>query len=303
MSNSLRNEKIKKWTLARKGRMSLLAKMLKMDKQQLYRQVNDYRLSPDLIAKIEVQQKEIHKLEIECIRKFEYLKRFAARKQGRITKLSKKLGVPLHKVRELTHATGDSRYLMLQYGTKRVMTAMREVEKDYSRYSDNTRPIKTFLTREVIAKSYTLKQIEELAGKIKDLADHGNHDAAFICQSVGRNKYKILSTGFDSKQMDMCKSHICDHSDPHLHAFTLCDLNFPKKDLPGVGEVVAFGHSAPCPTCAQRLYVRGVSKVYCYFEPERMGGLDLLAKHGIPVLKINVANGSTKKINCLDKAA
>ena len=158
MSNSLRNEKIQKWTLARKGRMSLLASLLEMDKQLLYRMVTDFRLSTHLINEIEKKQKEVEGLEVECIREFDYLKRFAAKGHGRIAKLAQKMGEPTHRMYGLVKATGDSRYLLIQYGTQQVMKAVTEIEREFKgRYNKGQINIKDFLTKEVRGKKYTLK--------------------------------------------------------------------------------------------------------------------------------------------------
>ncbi|GEM_PF-2544034 len=298
MSNSLRNEKIQKWTLARKGRMSLLASLLEMDKQLLYRMVTDFRLSTHLINEIEKKQKEVEGLEVECIREFDYLKRFAAKGHGRIAKLAQKMGEPTHRMYGLVKATGDSRYLLIQYGTQQVMKAVTEIEREFKgRYNKGQINIKDFLTKEVRGKNYTLKEIECLAGKFKEHADFANHDAAVICQKIGEDKYKVLSMGFDTQLPELCQSHICEKENPHIHALTMAVLNLHREPVKETGELIAFGHSAPCPSCAKRLNKRGIAQVYCYFEPELLDGLVLLAKNRVPVIKINLVNSTFKQIN------
>lgn len=64
---------------------------------------------------------------------------------------------------------------------------------------------------------------------------------------------------------------------------------------------MAFSHNAPCPNCANRLISSGVTEVYCYFEPEEMGGIQLLGKHGIPVFKYQLVSKSLRLINELQE--
>lgn len=290
-------EKLRKWLNARRGRTLIMANMLKIKKTHLYKLVNENRVSGDLLATITEKQALITKLERICIEKYKYLNRFVKRGQGRVPRLAQELKMPTHKVRRLLLASGDSRFQLISIGINKVMNAVTRVERHYARYANEPVSLRTILTSDMKRKKFDLKGIENVAGEVRENANFGDHDAAVFFKSAGAGKYRIISVGFDYEIEDACKSHICNKDRHYMHAITVASFKVPKEDSENVGELCVFVTTAPCPVCADRLLKLGVSKVYCYFEPELMDGLHLLQNHGVPVFKINIVTREETQIN------
>jgi len=304
-NNVLRIGKLKKWIGGRKGRLSLLAQLLGQEKSKLYSMIHENRLSVDFMEQIEAKQKEAEELEKECLKKFPYLKRFINKGEGRVPLLAKKLGLSVNTVRNFGKAYGDSRFVLIKYDVSRVMAAIRECENERNRacYSYEKLDVKKYLSTQIKKSLHTLEQVMQIADLVKEHADFGNHDSAVICRIIGEDKYKIISIGFDTKFSDMCRSHVCDKSTPHIHAAMFAALNVPKQHINEVGGLMVYSHSAPCPNCANRLHSLGMAKMYCLFEPELMGGLYFLEENNIPVIKYNLVTKEHKQINSLSDAA
>lgn len=302
-NNILRVELIKKWVRARRGRMGMLAKALGEGKNNLYATIFEDRMSAQLLAQVEQKKNEIEALERECIREFPYFIRFVRKGQGRMGKLAKKLGVSSSVIRDLAHAKKDGKYRLIDIGTQKIKSAIRDIESERrdKSYSYEHVDVSAFLSEEVKKKSYTLQEVMALADQLKQMADTGNQDGAVICRRVG-DKYKILSIGFDKQFSDPCKSHICDKNNPHIHAVFLACLNVPKKERDQVGTLVGYSQSAPCPNCAPRLIGLNIDAFYCLLEPELMGGLNALGEVGIPVYKYNLATKTIRTINSVVKS-
>ncbi|MCU4320631.1 hypothetical protein [Acinetobacter bereziniae] len=301
----LRLALLQKWLKARKGRLSILSVKNEIDKHLLYRLIHENRISIELLRAIENDKKEIEELEKECIKKFEIFKRFIKKGEGRTALLSKKLGVKSYLLRDLSYAKGDGRYLLLKYGAKRIVDAIREIERGRSSacYQVEKLDVNKFINNNAPKSLQTLQGVMSFAESVKKYADMGNHDGSVICEIHG-NKYKIISIGFDTKFDDMCRSHICDKSDPHLHGLLFATLGIAKNHRKHISGLMAFSQTAPCPNCAKRLIKAGVSEVYCYFEPELMDGLNDLGNNHIPVYKYMLLQNTVKKINKLaDKVA
>jgi tRNA(Arg) A34 adenosine deaminase TadA len=305
VGNVLQIGKIKKWIGGRKGRLTLLAHLLGKEKSKLYSMIYENRLSVELIQEIETKQKEAETLEKECLKNFPYLKRFINRGEGRVTQLAKRLGVSANTIRNLGNARGDSRFVLIKYGVSQVMVAMRECDKQRTRacYSYEKIDMKKYFSTQIKKSVHTLEQVMQIADSVKEHADFGNHDSAVVCRIMGENKYKIISIGFDTKFSDMCRSHVCDKSNPHMHAAMFAALNVQKQHINEVGGLMVYSHSAPCPNCANRLHSIGIAKMYCLFEPELMDGLHFLAQNNIPVIKYNLVTKKHKQINFLKNAA
>lgn len=301
----LRNERIKKWVLARKGRISLLSIMLNKDRGNLHVMIFKNRLSPELILDIEQKQTEIEGLERDCIKQFPFFKRFIMKSEGRVGKLSEKLNISCEVLRGLARAKGDSRYRLIKYGVSRIYEAMRECENERkaTSYSTEKIDVKAYVTSTVKKSHHSLDDLINLVGVIKENADFGNHDAAVIFREVGEGRYKVVSIGFDTVFTGMCKSHICEKQNPHLHATMFAAVGVPKNTTDSTGQLMLISHSAPCQNCATRLLNTGIRKAYCFFEPELMGGLNLLARHDVPVIKINLYNKTQQQINSTQDAA
>lgn len=299
-------EKLKKWVLARKGRLLLLSQKMNMDKNHLYAMLFRDTLSAELVILATEKQREVEQLEKLCIQKFPYFKRFVKKGNGRIPRLAEKMGVSAIRLRRLAKAEGDARYLMIGLGVTHTMQAIREVERDYFRYQveGSGGGIKSIVTHDMRRSRYSINQIQSIADEIKARADYANQDAAVIFSKDG-DKYRLVCAGYDTQFDDMCTSHICDKENPHIHAATMAFLNFPKKQdvTRDTGELFVFMHGAPCVQCAERLNMLGVSAVYCYFEPEYPAGINLLAQNGVPVYKINIVTGEQYRINKIGKAA
>ncbi|MDR6630448.1 tRNA(Arg) A34 adenosine deaminase TadA [Acinetobacter lwoffii] len=295
----LRNARIKKWVEARKGRMPLLGQLVGKDRASLYNLIHENKMSPDLVHLIEEKQLEIEAMEKDCIKRFPSFRRFILKGEGRVQRLAEKVNLTARQLRDLAYSKEDGRYLLMKHGVDRIMNAIRECEREKanSSYSHEKLDIRAFLSTKVKKSHHSLDDIINLAGLIKEHADFGNHDAAVICREVKPDQYKVLSVGFDSVFSDMCKSHVCEKKNPHLHASMFAALNVPKQSDNATNALVLFSHSAPCPNCAPRLVSIGLTKAYCYYEAEFMGGLELLAKHDIPVIKINAYSKTYKRIN------
>lgn len=301
-NNILRVELIKKWVRARRGRMTVLAKATEQNKNDLYATIFENRMSAELMNTVERKKSEIEALERECIKFFPFFLRFTRKGQGRIGKLAEKLETSSNVIRDLSKSKGDSRYRLISHGVERIKKAIREIENERRDHSYNHEKIdvKAYLSDEIQKKSYTLLDVMGLADMIKRQADAGNEDSAVICRRDG-DKYRILSIGFDTKFNDMCKSHVCDKSDPHVHATFFASLNVPRKERNKVGQIISFSHSAPCPNCASKLIDLNIDEVYCLFEPELLGGINALGDVGIPVYKYNLVTKSLKTINSVTK--
>lgn len=297
MVTSLKNEKLRKWLSARKGRTALLAKMMKMKKTDLYRLVIENRLQYDVYESISEKQKEILELETECIKKYRYLNRFYRRGNGRIPRLAEELRMNTNSVRRLLNASGDSRFRLIEIGMNKVLNAIKRVEKQYSRYCNENVNLTIYTTREMKRRTYDLLGIENVAAEVRDNSNAGENDAAVIFRKVGQDRYRIIAVGFDYRTDDMCKSHVCDKKRNYMHAITVAGFSVPRNEDFGTDEVMVFSTTAPCPKCAERILKRGVSAVYCYFEPDDWSGLELLKQHGVPVFKINVENRQIININ------
>ena len=301
----LRNARIKKWVEARKGRMSMIAQMIDKDRASLYNLIYDNKMSPELIQVIETNQVFAETLEKDCIKQFPFFKRHVMKGDGRVPRLAKKLNVSCEVIRGLARAKGDGRYLMIKYGTDKIIQAIRECENERSNtsYSKEKIDVRAFLTNEVKRKYHTLDEVIHLANMIKENADFGNHDAAVICRVMGEDRYKVISIGFDTVFTDMCKGHICEKKNPHLHAALFASLNIPKHEREKTEQLIVFSHNAPCPTCTKRLITAGISKAYCLYEPELMYGLHDFARHNVPVIKINMYTKTQTQINADQDAA
>lgn len=301
----LRNERIKKWVEARKGRMSLLAQMVDKNRTSLYSLIYENKMSPELIQVIESNQVFVEKMEKDCIKKFPLFKRHVMKGDGRVPRLSKKLNISCDVIRGLARAKGDKRYLLIKHGVDKVMNAIRECEKEQggTSYSKEKIDIRAFLTTKVKKSHHNLDEIISLAQVVKENADFGNHDAAVICRDMGEGRYKILSIGFDTVFSNMCKSHVCEKKNPHLHAPYFAALTIPKQVQVTTEPLVLVSLVAPCPNCTKRLLLAGVSKVYCLFEPELIDGLQQFAREGVPVIKINLYEKTQMQINADQKAA
>lgn len=295
----LRNERIKKWAEARKGRLVLLGRLVGKDRTSLYKLIYENKLSPELVKLIECKQLDVEEMEKNCIKRFPFYKSFILKGEGRVTRLATKVNIPARQLRDLAYSKGDGRYLLIKHGVERMMAAVRECERERgnSSYSHEKIDMRAYLTTTVKKSYHSLDDIIKLADQIKGNADFGNHDAAVICREVKPGQYKVLSAGFDSVFSDMCRSHVCEKKSPHLHAAMFAALNVPKNALSGSDEIILFSHSAPCPNCAPRLLTAGVKKVYCLYEPELMGGLHVLARQNVPVIKINMYDKKYKQIN------
>ncbi|OTG87848.1 hypothetical protein [Acinetobacter sp. ANC 3813] len=300
----LRCQRINKWVAARRGRMTLLADSLGRKRDDLYKLVAENRLSVELINAIERAQLDIEALESECTKEFPKFKRFVKKGGGRIGRLSKKLNIPVHILRGLADAKGDGIYLMIKYQTHKIASAVREceIESKTAVYSVEKIDVRVYMEKNIKNKLHTFEEVIELADAVRDNADRGNHDGALICRQYG-DKYKILSIGFDFGSSNMAKSHVCDKLNPHVHALLFASLNLPKQDPDATGDIVSFGHHAPCPNCADRLLNAGVKRAYCLYEPELMGGMSQLAMHFVPVIKYSVAEKTFRTMNeCGDAA-
>lgn len=295
----LRNEKIKKWVGMRKGRTTLLAELVNVKRTDLYKLIFDNRMSPELIYLIERRQIEIEDMEKECIRQFPYFKRFIMKGEGRLARLAAKLEVSGEILRGLARARGDSRYLLMKYGVQKVRSAMQECEKarQQSSYSHEKLDVKAYVTDTVKKKFHSLSEIIDLANVVKENADFGNHDAAIICRVVGEDRYKVLSIGFDTVFTDMCKSHVCEKKNRHIHALMFAAVSLSKKVVAEIESLICFTHNAPCPNCAARIIPLGIKAVYCLYEPELMDGLKALSRNNIPVIKVNVYSKTQTQIN------
>ncbi|MEX5443545.1 hypothetical protein WCE14_09260 [Acinetobacter schindleri] len=302
-NNILKIELFKKWVGARKGRMSLLATLLGKNKKALYAIIHENRMSPDLMRAVEAQKLVIQELEQECIKQFPYFVRFVRKGEGRMSRLAEKLEVSTNAIRGLAHAKKDGRFLLINYGVKRVVNAIRDIEQERrnASYSHEKMDVKAYISEQVRRRNYSLSEVMQLADQIKQHADAGNQDAAVICRVMGEGKYRILSVGFDTHFSDMCKSHVCDQSNPHIHASLFAALSLPKKERDQVGYLMQFSHSAPCPGCAKRLINLGIAEVYCYFEPELLDGVQEMGDLGIPVYKYNVVHKTVKTINSVTR--
>lgn len=126
----LRNERIKKWVEVRKGRMSLLAQMIQKDRASLYNLIYENKMSPEFITLIESNQVFVEAIEKDCIKNFPLFKRYVMKGGGRVPRLSKKLNISCDVIRGLARAKGDGRYLLIKHGIDKVMSAIRECEKD-----------------------------------------------------------------------------------------------------------------------------------------------------------------------------
>lgn len=301
----LRTQRIRKWVEARRGRLPLLAELSGRSRNNLYAMIYENKMSPDLVHSIERKQLDIEDLEKACIKKFPTFSRFIMKGEGRAQSVAAKIGVTPRQLRNLAYSKGDGRYLLIKYGVEKVMQAIKDYErtKERTSYSYEKVDIRELLTAKVKKSVHTLDQIIHFAGLVKDHADAGNCDAAVLCRQVKKDQYKVLSIGFDSHFSDMCKGHVCEKDNPHLHASMFAALNMPKQPETATDQIILFSHSAPCPNCAARLISIGVNRTYCYFEPELMGGLMLLAKQNIPVFKINAIDNSHRQINGLATAA
>lgn len=296
---------LKKWLNARKGRLSVLAVMQNMDKHLLYRLIYENRISDELLYNIVKHEKTIEILEKECLEKFEIFKRFIKKGEGRTGMLARKLGVKTHLIRDLSYAKGDGRYLLLKYDAKRVVNAIREIDRGRSSvcYRVEKLDVNKFIDQHAPKSLQDLKGVMDFAERVKQYADIGNHDGSVICEIHG-DRYRIISIGFDSKFDDMCRSHVCDKSNPHLHGLLFATLGIAKSHRKHIGGLMAFSQNAPCPNCAKRLISAGIGEVYCHFEPELMDGIEELGINHIPVYKYMFLQKALKIINKLpDKVA
>lgn len=301
----LRNEKIKKWVGMRKGRTSLLADLVGVKRTNLHNQIFENRLSPELVQMIERRQIEIEDMEKACLRQFPFFKRYIQKGEGRLARLSAKLELSSETLRGLSLARGDSRYLLMKYGVQKIRAAMQEceLERKNASYTLEKIDVKAYVTATVKKKLHSLSEIIDLANVIKENADFGNHDAAVICRVMGGDRYKVLSIGFDTVFSDMCKSHVCEKKNRHIHALMFAAISLSKKAAAETGELMCFTHNAPCPNCAARIIPMGVKAVYCLYEPELMDGLNTLAKNNVPVIKVNLATKTHTQINSAVNAA
>ncbi len=298
-----RNELIRKWVANRRGRMTILAGLVGKNRENLYRLIHENRIAPDLLEIIERKQIEIEGLERECIQYFTFFKRFIMKGEGRVARLAEKLKVSSEILRGLARAKGDARYGLLRYGTSQVKAAIREceTERTESSYNREKIDIRAYVTATVKKKHHSLNDVIDLVQVIRENADFGNHDAAVVCRKVSDDRYKVEAIGFDTVFSDMCKSHVCEKDNPHLHAAMFAAINVPRNAKNMIGDLVMMTHTAPCPNCAPRLVNTGINQVYCFYEPELMGGLHILERQGIPVIKINLADRSQRQINSQDQ--
>ena len=294
----LRCQRISKWVASRRGRMSLLAGCLGRKRNDLYKLVSENRLSLDLLEAIERAQVDIEKMEQDCIKAFPIFKRFVKKGGGRLGRLGEKLNIPVHVLRGLADAKGDGRYLMIKYDTFKISAAVRELEIEArtSVYNVEKINVRIYMEENIKNKLHTFEEILRLADSVRENADIGNHDGALICRQYGK-KFKVLSIGFDFQASSMAKSHVCDKSQPHVHALLFAALNTPKQNPDETGDIISFGHHAPCPNCADRLLNIGVKRAYCLYEPELMGGIAQLAMNFIPVIKYNVSEKTFRTMN------
>lgn len=296
---------LKKWLNARKGRLSLLAVMNELNRDTLYKLIYQNRISSDLLIKMDSDKVIVDSLEKECIEKFEIFRRFIKKGEGRTALLANALGMRTNLIRDLSFAKNDGRYLLLKYDAKRVVDAIRQIERGRSNscYRVEKVNVNQFMSQHAPKSLQTLQGIMTFAEKVKQYADMGNHDGAVICEKHG-DKYKVISIGFDARFEDMCRSHVCDKANPHLHGLLFASLGIAKSHKNHIGGLMAFSQNAPCPDCAKRLINSGINEVYCYYEPELMAGIDELGVNGIPVYKYQFIHKSSKLINTLsDKVA
>lgn len=299
----IRAQLLKKWLKVRRGRLTVLAMIIGMDKPKLYKIIDENKISPELLKTIDSKLELIETLEKECISKFEYFRRFIRKGEGRARRLATILNVSTEAIRDLSYAKGDSRYVLMRYGTQNVMTAIRDIDQTRTKscYSFDKFNVRAFVNQNAPKSLQDLQGIMQFADKVKAYADYGNEDGAVICSIHGAGRYKVVSAGIDVLHDDLARSHVCDRSNPHLHGLLFASLGINKKTRNDVGGLMAFSHNAPCPNCAKRLIGSGITEVYCYFEPEEMEGIQLLAKHGIPVFKYQLVNKSLQLINDLPK--
>lgn len=285
----LRCQRINKWIGARRGRVTLLAQMQGKKREELYKLISENRLSAELLLAIERAQIEVEEMEKECIKRFPSFKRFVKKGDGRVPRLAEKMETSIHNIRDLAHAKGDGRYLMIKYGVDKIMNAIRDCERDSRQSSYNTEKInvRIFVEKHIQNKQFTFEELLIVADEVRQNADIGNHDGALICRQMG-DKFKVISIGFDMAFSNMGKSHVCDPLNPHVHAPMFAALNVPKQNPKSTGDLVLFSHHAPCGNCADRLLSVGVQRAYCLYEPELMEGLKQLALNFIPVIKYSI---------------
>lgn len=295
----VRAQLLKKWLLVRRGRLSVLSVTIDIEKSILFKMIDENRISPELLKTIDSKLELIEALEKECIAKFDYFRRFVRKGEGRASRLAKLLKVSTKAIRDLSYAKGDGRYVLMRYGTQNVMQSIKEIDQTRTKacYSFDKFNAKAFIENNASKALMDLNAIMSFADMVKHHADYGNEDGAVICTIHGEGRYRVASIGVDSLYTDLCRSHVCDQLNPHLHGLLFACLGINKKNRSEVGGLMAFAHNAPCPNCAKRLISSGITEVYCYFEPEDMQGIQLLGKHGIPVYKYQLVSKSVKLIN------
>ena len=279
---------LKKWTEKHKGRLTMLADGVGIKRDTLVKYMQRNSMPDSVFLLVEKQQPIIEEMEKFCIQEFPYFRRFIARGAGRISALSEYLNIPVHRLREIDKATGDGRFLMCKYGVQRIKDGMKHVEAERVKDRSIDAIKKSTVAKDYSHKKRALVDLIGIADTVKKNATAGNKSAAIVYRRMNDKQVQILTMGFDAAMDKMHASHICDPSNPHLHAPYDAILNLRKnhrKSTSEVGAIEIFCQVAPCLNCCARLLSEGVSAVYYQFEPDESGGHALLAAHAVPAFK------------------
>lgn len=184
----VRVELLRKWLRVRRGRLTILAMTIDMDKKKLYRIIDENRMSPELLKTIDSKLELIEDLEKECIEKFEYFKRFIRKGEGRASRLARILNVSTQAIRDLSYAKGDARYVLMRYGTKNIMNAIKSIDQRRTKscYSFDKFNVRSFIDAHAPKSFQDLQGIMQFADQVKEYANYGNEDGAVICSVHGQ---------------------------------------------------------------------------------------------------------------------
>lgn len=293
---------LRKWLKDRRGRLPLLAEIIERDASKLYQMINNDRLPPHLFKVINHKMPQIEALESECLKYFPNFRRFIRKGGGRVRDLcgalrERGVSVTRHDIHSLASAKGDSRLRILKYGLQTLKDSVKQVENERRRYVTGTDKLKLLITGNVRRRNYDIRGIERIATELKSHADMGNQSAAVIFRRLNDSNLKIVTCGVDSYNEDMCKSHICQTSNQHLHAPMAAALGLRKRIDSEVHSLEIFSQITPCVNCCRRLVDSGITAVYALFEADEPGSAEYLREHSIPLFKLDLKTNIYAQVN------
>lgn len=277
------------WLSKRRGRLSELARQLEMKRQTLHSNIYCYRIDTNMMQRIKGYMHQIETQEKQAIKLHGRLSSWMYRGNGRQKLLASYLGISTLSMRKLAQAKGNARYNLLKYGLQNIRNGISHVEFEIQGGFRNHIQTITNLYRPLKNKYFTFDQLLEILENTRLYANWGHMSASLIFQESGKEQYRVLALGFDSKHAGMIESHICDLSNPHVHSSRMAKLNLAKGNaVAEIGKIALLADLLPCIECVPHLVNVGISEIYYHQDIHKFSALKMFEYQNISIKQINI---------------